>query len=85
MRPADTSPEAWEFLLALERRMTPGERLTRVFEHSELARSLVKAGIRQQHPDATDDEVFLRFARQILGFDLFLKVYGNSLPHDEPI
>ena len=85
MRPADTSPEAWKLLLELEQRMTPGQKLARVFEHSEFAKSLVKAGIRRRHPSATEEEVFLRYARQILGNDLFVKVYGDSLPHDESI
>jgi hypothetical protein len=65
--------------------MTPGEKLARVFEHSAFARSLLMAGIRRRNPNATEREVFLRFARQTLGSELFIRVYGDSLPHDEPI
>jgi hypothetical protein len=65
--------------------MTPGQKLARVFERSASAKSLVKAGIRRRHPNATEEEVFLRFAREMLGTELFVKVYGDSLPHDEPI
>jgi hypothetical protein len=78
MRPADTSPEAWEVFLDIQRRMSPGEKLARVFEHSAFVRSLIMAGIRRRHPGATEQEVFLRFARQTLGEELFLKVYGNA-------
>lgn len=65
--------------------MTPGQRLTRVFERSASAKSLVKAGIRRRFPAASEEEVFLRFARQMLGAELFVKVYGDVLPHDEPV
>lgn len=65
--------------------MTPGQRLARVFERSASAKSLVKAGIRSQHPAASEEEIFLRYAREILGADLFVKVYGDVLPHDEPV
>jgi hypothetical protein len=78
MRPADTSPEAWEVLLDVHRRMPPGEKLARVFEHSAFVRSLMMAGIRRRHPDASEREVFLRFARQTLGDDLFMRVYGDE-------
>ena len=77
MRPADTSPEAWQVFLDIQRRMSPGEKLARVFEHSAFVRSLVMAGIRRRHPNASDREVFLLFARQTLGDDLFRNVYGN--------
>jgi hypothetical protein len=78
MRPADTSPEAWEVFLDLQRRMSPGEKLARVFEHSAFVRSLMMAGIRRRHPGASEHEVFLRFARQTLGDDLFTRVYRDE-------
>jgi hypothetical protein len=79
MRPRDTSPEAWEVFLEANRRMSPAEKLTRVFEHSAFVRSLMMAGIRRRHPEASDREVFLRFARQTLGQELFARVYGDEL------
>jgi len=85
MRPADTSPEAWNVYLDANRRMPPGDKLARVFEHSAFVRSLTMAGIRSRHPGATEREVFLRFARQTLGAELFRRVYGASIPPDELI
>jgi hypothetical protein len=85
MCPRDTSPEAWEVFQELQRRMSPGEKLARVFEHSAFVRSLILAGIRRRHPSATEREVFLRFARQTLGQELYQKVYGEPILDDEPI
>jgi hypothetical protein len=79
MRPADTSPEAWQVWLELVRKMTPAERLQRALDLSETVRELGKAGIREAHPDASEREVFLRFAQRQLGDELFRKVYSNEL------
>ncbi len=82
MRPADTSPEAWEVFLELQRRMSPAERLWRALEYSEFVRSLAEAVLREQYPLASDREIFLREARQRLGEELFRKAYGEELPDD---
>lgn len=80
MRPADTTPEAWRVYLELQRRMSPEEKVQRVFEMSRLIRSAAESGLRQAYPDADDREIFLRAVRQRLGPELFNKVYGRSLP-----
>jgi hypothetical protein len=82
MRPADTSPEAWRVLLDLQRRLSPSDGLRRAFEYSEFVRKLAEGVLRQQPPDATDREIFLREARQRLGADLFRKAFGQELPDD---
>jgi hypothetical protein len=79
MRPADTSPEAWQVWLDLVRKMTPAERLQRALELSNTVRELAIAGIREQHPGASEREIFLLFAQRQLGDDLFRNVYGNEL------
>ena len=79
MRPADTSPEAWQVWLDLVRKMSPAERLQRTFECSAFVRNLGEAGIRQAHPGACDREVFLRVAQRQLGDELFRKAYGSEL------
>ena len=80
MRPADTTPEAWRVYLELQRRMSPEEKIQRMFEMSRLMRSLAESGLRQAYPEADDREIFLRAARQRLGPELFHKVYGRALP-----
>jgi hypothetical protein len=84
MRPADTTPEAWEVLTALQRRMSPSEKMQLAFEWSEIVRQFAEAGLRQRYPHAAEREVFLRFARQTLGEELFRRVYGDELPYDAP-
>lgn len=78
MCPKDTSLEAWKVFLDIQRRMTPGEKLSRALEHSQFVRSLAIAGLRRRYPEASEREIFLRFARQKLGPDLFQRVYGES-------
>jgi hypothetical protein len=79
MRPVDTSPEAWEVFVNLQRRMSPAEKLRRTFEFSELIRKFAEAGMRRRYPGAGDREIFLRMARQHFGRELFVKVYGNAI------
>ncbi len=84
MRPADTSPEAWEVLTALQRKMPPEEKMLLAFEWSEMIRQFAEAGLREKYPQAAEREIFLRYARQTLGEELFRKVYGDELSNDAP-
>jgi hypothetical protein len=84
MCPADTSPEAWKVFLDIQRRMTPGEKIRRVFEWSRMMRRLSEADLRRKHPQADDREIFLRRVRRELGADLFRRVYGDILPGEAP-
>ncbi len=79
MRPLDTSPEAWAVFLDIQRRMTPGEKIARVFELSALVKAMAVAGLRQRYPEASDEEIRLRAIRQRLGDELFEKAYGDAL------
>ena len=79
MRPADTSPEAWEVLLEIQRRMTPADKIARAFEWSEVIRGMAEAGLREQYPEADEHEILLRYARMTLGDDLFRRAYGDVL------
>jgi hypothetical protein len=80
MRPLDTSPEAWEAFLEIERGMSAGERIRQALQQSALVRAMQEAGLRQQFPEADDEEIRLRAIRQRLGSELFRKVYGDVLP-----
>ena len=78
MCPSDTSPEAWQIFLELQRRMPPEEKLRRTFELSAAVRHNAEAGLRERYPDASDREIFLRLARLTLGVELFERVYGKE-------
>ena len=56
----DTDPKALEVFLDLQRKMTAAEKLRAVFELTDFLMRLVEAGVRSQHPEADDREVFLR-------------------------
>lgn len=80
MCPADTSPEAWKVFLEIQRRLSPAEKLQRAIELSLMVRRAAEAGLRERYPGASDEEIFLRAARQALGVELFRKVYGDVIP-----
>jgi hypothetical protein len=63
-----TAGLALEFGLALAigpAAMTPGQKLQKVFELSELGKSLFRAGLRQRFPEATEEELHRIFLNRI--------------------
>ncbi len=74
----DTSPEAQRVQYDLYRRMPLGRKLELVFDMYDTGQLLAMAGLRLQHPDATEEELWWLWARQHLGDELFEKVYGAS-------
>jgi hypothetical protein len=47
------------------RRMTPAQKLAKVFELSAFARNLFKHGLRRRFPDLTDDEFHKLFLARL--------------------
>ena len=78
MRPLDTSPEAYKLQLEIFRAMTPGERLQRGSELSELSRGLLADGVKHRHPEYNEQEIRLAVIRIELGEKLFLTVYPDA-------
>ena len=72
----DTDPEALEIFLQLHRRMTPSQRVARVFELTAFQESLQRASVRKMYPHAGEREVFLRVAARRLDRDTMIQVYG---------
>jgi hypothetical protein len=60
------------------RRMSSVEKVALVSAASRAVRELAEAGIRERHPDATDDERFLRLAILTLGPDLACAAYPDA-------
>ncbi|HZE88049.1 MAG TPA: hypothetical protein VE404_00810 [Verrucomicrobiae bacterium] len=65
--------------------MTPAEKLHLVREISRAADTMCLAGIRMRHPEATDREIFLRFAVIRLGAELAGLAYPESRGLSSPI
>lgn len=66
----DTHPEAEAVLLELWRRKTPAERFARICELTEMTRRNAKQAIQRAMPDASPEEVGLRFIELHYGSDL---------------
>ncbi|MBM3739118.1 MAG: hypothetical protein FJW39_25365 [Acidobacteria bacterium] len=73
---ADTDPETLARFIQLHREMPPGQRVARVFELSEMQRSLQEANVRAMYPHASEREIFLRTAARRLSRELMIQVYG---------
>lgn len=56
-------PNHEAYLEAL-RRLTPGERMMKVFELNDFAREMFMAGLRHRHPGATEEELRLILIQQ---------------------
>ena len=80
---SDTSPEAFAKLIELQRAMTAGEKLRQSLRLSGMMMRMSEAGIRRQHPNASEREIFLRGAARRLGRDLMIRAYGwDPAEHD---
>jgi hypothetical protein len=73
--PADTNPEAAEIHMEILRRLPPVRRLEMVFEMNAWLRELLAAGVRQRHPEYSDEQVRLAVIRLWLGEHWFREVY----------
>jgi hypothetical protein len=72
----DTDPKALEVFLALQRQMTGAEKIAAVFQMNEMLWRLAESSVRQQYPQASDREVFLRTAARFHDRDTMKRVYG---------
>src|SRR6266567_1684114 len=59
---ADTDPKAFEVLIELLRKMSPGDKLACVLNSSALWMRIAEDHVRKLYPEASDREVFLRSA-----------------------
>ncbi len=75
MTTKDTSAEAEEILCRLYRNMTITQKAQRVFSAYRLGKMLSMAGIRMDHPEATEEQIWHLWARRHLGDKLYERVY----------
>ncbi len=64
---SDTTPEVLALQVEAWRRMSPGARVELAWEMSEMARELLRARLRGEHPEWADREVGLAIARVAQG------------------
>lgn len=73
---SDTSPEAERVLIEGYRRMSPAEKLERVFSLNRALEQLQAARIRADYGDISEREMRLRLASLRLGRETMVKVFG---------
>lgn len=67
---SDTDPETERVHLQLLRQASPGRRIRLALSLSRTVMSLFRGGLARRMPDATDEEVALRFVALHYGADL---------------
>jgi hypothetical protein len=75
---ADTSEEAFAKLIELQRNMTPGQKLTLIFQEAERMLGAERDHLRRQYPEADERAIFLRAAARRLGRETMIKAYGSD-------
>jgi len=73
---ADTHPQVFGVLVQGYRAMTPAQKIARVVDLSDAARTMATARIRRQYPEATDRELRLRLAALTLGRETMVRVFS---------
>lgn len=73
---SDTDPQALEVFVDLHRRMTASEKVDWVMRLNKMLLELSLADVREQYPEASEQEVFLRMAARRLDRDLMMRAYG---------
>ncbi|MBP7146120.1 MAG: hypothetical protein KBD01_01135 [Acidobacteria bacterium] len=73
---SDTSPDAERVLIDTLRRMAPWRKLELLDDAVRTTRELVLCGLRSRYPQATADELRLRWLHLLLGAELATRAYG---------
>ncbi len=77
---SDTSPEAEAVLIELFRQAPGWRKLEMVGELFATTKLLAMGGLRERHPQASEEELRRRLAGLLLGEDLATKAYGPMTP-----
>ncbi|WP_394832469.1 hypothetical protein LVJ94_38800 [Pendulispora rubella] len=81
MRPQDTHPAAYQAQLEVYRRMSPERKSGIVRDLSESVRCLAREGIRQRHPEYSNEEVRRALIALIYGSALAQRLWpGDPVP-----
>lgn len=73
---ADTSPDVAQLLVERWRSMTPIDKFRAVDAANRSVEALSAAGVRQRHPEASDEEVRRRVIALRIGRELSIAAYG---------
>jgi hypothetical protein len=73
----DTSSKAERIQIEIFRRVKPERKLELSFELSAFLRELIKEGVRNRHPEYSEEEVEFAVQKILLGEELFKRVYPH--------
>jgi len=73
---ADTDEKAFEVLIDLQRKMSPGDKLACALQMSAGLLRAYQDRVRRDYPQAGEREVFLRAAALRLGRETVIRAYG---------
>jgi len=78
MRKLDTHSKVEKVRLRIFRKMEPEKKLELSFMLCELVKAFLKEGVKNRHPEYSDDEIELAVQKILLGEELFKKVYPSA-------
>jgi hypothetical protein len=73
---ADVDPQVMEAWIGYIRKKTPGEKIALCLTMADMECEDRQAAVRARHPQASEDEIFLRAALLNLGRAWMIRVYG---------
>lgn len=76
MNPNDTSLEMAELQKELISSLSDNEKLLKVLQYMEFARNCMLAGIKEQYPDCTEEELWKRYAARTIGKEFTIREFN---------
>lgn len=73
---SDTSPQALSLQRELVSSLSESEKLYRVFQYMDFARNCMIAGINEQFPNCSEEELWKRFAARTIGKDFTIREFN---------
>ena len=74
----DTTKEIRDLQFEIYRRMPLTQKVRLIFDAYQTGKKLAFAGLRDRHPEATEEQIWRLWAKQHLGEKLFHQVYGED-------
>jgi hypothetical protein len=75
---SDTHPKMEQMQIEIIRRMPSWKKFAIVDDLNETVRAFAVSGIKQDHPDATREQIQRLLAERMLGVELASKVYSHA-------
>lgn len=77
MKINDTSSQTQKLQVEIYQRMSPAEKIRRIFSVYKTGRTIAMAGLKERYPQADNSKIWYLWAKQHLGEKLFRQIYGE--------